>query len=50
MSTRGVSVSFLIFSTREKNLSIFVPFSSDIVLAFWITGPSARGSENGNPN
>ena len=33
-----------------KNLLIFVPFSSEIVLAFWITGPSARGSENGNPN
>ena len=27
-----------------------MPFSSDVVAAFCMTGPSASGSENGNPS
>ena len=33
-----------------KNFLIFAPLFNEIVLAFCITGPSAIGSENGNPN
>ena len=38
------------FFTRLKNFSIFAPLFNETVLAFCITGPSAIGSENGNPN
>ncbi len=45
-----MSVSFLILFTSLKNLSILIPPANDLVLAFCMTGPSAIGSENGNPN
>jgi len=50
IKTSGISVFFLIFFTILKNFSIFAPLFNEIVLAFCITGPSAIGSENGNPN
>ena len=50
IKTRGISVSFLIFFTILKNFSIFAPLFNETVLAFCMTGPSAIGSENGNPN
>ena len=50
INTKGISDSFLIFFTIAKKLSIFVPPFNDSVLAIWIVGPSAIGSENGKPS
>ena len=50
IKTNGMSVSLRIFFTIEKKSSILVPLFNDSVLAICIIGPSAIGSENGNPN
>ena len=45
-----LAVIELIIFTIIVVASIFAPLFNEIVLAFCITGPSAIGSENGNPN
>jgi len=48
MSTTGTrSLTRLQISSTDSNLA---PASSAAVAAAWITGPSARGSENGTPS
>ena len=50
IKTNGISASLRIFFTIEKKSSILVPLFNDSVLAICIVGPSAIGSENGNPS
>ena len=50
MNTNGIEISCRIFSTIWKILSAVTPPASARVLAAWITGPSAVGSEKGMPN